>query len=298
MQEQRLDGVIVVNKPSGWTSHDVVGKMRRIAATRRVGHLGTLDPMATGALPLVLNRATRLAQFYTKSDKIYDAVIRFGHATDTYDAEGEPVGEDRPFLATPETMEQLLAPFRGTFQQVPPPISAKKIGGTPAYKLARKKLEVVLNPVEVTVYSAEILGCDGPEVRLKVHCSAGTYLRGIAHDVGREAGVGAYLKSLVRLASGDFTLEQSFALETLQELSEAGRLDEALVPAASLLPQFPNEVVDRVTAAQIRQGRDFRVSPFRAVKGAKYVKALSEDGELLAIGEARLPTLYHPMLVL
>jgi tRNA pseudouridine55 synthase len=245
-----------------------------------------------------VGRATRLSQFYAKSDKVYDAVVRFGYATDTYDGDGVPSSEERPYLCDRDTMDRLLARFRGPIQQVPPPISAKKVGGTPAYKLARKNVAVELKPIEVHIYSLELLDCTGNEIRIRAHCSAGTYLRGIAHDLGQEAGCGAYLKSLVRLACGDFTLDQAFPLDRLQQLAAENRVADALVPAARLLPQFPNETVDAITAGQIRQGRDFRVSPFRVNKGTRFVKAVTPDGVLLAIGEARLPNVYHPILVL
>jgi tRNA pseudouridine55 synthase len=293
-----MDGVIVVDKPKGWTSHDVVGKMRGIARTKAVGHLGTLDPMATGVLPLVLNRATRLARFYVKSDKVYEGTIRFGQATDSYDADGEPVGEAREFLPTPELIERLLDRFRGTIMQTPPPVSAKKIGGQPAYKLARKKIAVELAPVQVTVHELALLGCEGPEIRVRVHCSSGTYLRAIAHELGQAAGVGAHLASLRRTRAGEFSIANARTLDQLQELAAAGRLSEALLPGALLLPEFPSHVVDRLTEGQIRQGRDFRTSPFRTPSDARYVKAVTEDGNLLAIGEAVLPNLYHPMMVL
>lgn len=293
-----MDGAFVVDKPAGWTSHDVVNKMRRIANTRRVGHLGTLDPMATGVLPLVVGKATRLSQFYAKSDKVYDATIRFGHSTNTYDAEGEATSEEKPYTVTREELDRMLDAFRGTIQQTPPAVSAKKIHGRPAYELVRKKIEVVLQPVEVTIHSAEILECEGNTARLKVHCSAGTYLRSIAHDLGQAAGPGAYLDKLIRLQSGAFTLDQAFKLERLSELSLAARLDEAMIPAARMLPEFPAETVDEVTAAHIRNGRDFRVSPFRVPKDTKTVKAVTQHGDLLAIGEIVLPGLYHPVLVL
>jgi tRNA pseudouridine55 synthase len=293
-----MDGVIVVDKAEGWTSHDVVGKMRRIAGTRRIGHLGTLDPMATGVLPLVVDRATRLAQFFVKNDKVYEGTVRFGQATDTYDAEGEPIGEAREFLATPESIEPLLARFRGTFAQTPPPVSAKKVNGQPAYKLARKKIAVELAPVEVTVFELALLGCEGTDIHVRVHCSSGTYLRAIAHELGQAAGVGAHLCALRRTRAGDFSIDNARTLDQLQELSTAGRLDEAVLPGAQLLPEFPMHVVDRVTETQIRQGRDFRTSPFRTPADARYVKAITEDGALLALGEAVLPNLYHPMLVL
>ncbi|MBM3736757.1 MAG: tRNA pseudouridine(55) synthase TruB [Acidobacteria bacterium] len=293
-----MDGAFVVDKPAGWTSHDVVNKMRRIARTRRVGHLGTLDPMATGVLPLVVERATRLSQYYVKSDKVYDAVIRFGRATDTFDAEGTPAGEDQPYTTDVATVDRMLDSFRGTILQMPPRISAKKIDGQPAYKLARKNLEVKLNPVQVTVHSADVLECEANKVRVKVHCSAGTYLRVIAHELGQAAGCGAYLERLVRLRSGDFTIEQAHTLERLAELAAAERLEEALIPAGQLLPGFPSEVVDMVTEGQIRNGRDFRASPFRVTRNSPYVKALGHDGALVCIGELKLPNLYHPITVL
>lgn len=294
-----MSGAIVVDKPIGWTSHDVVNKVRKLAGTRKVGHLGTLDPAATGVLPLLVGRATRLSQFYAQSDKVYDAVIHFGWATDTYDVEGEPTTEKQePQQLDRERLEKLLEGFKGKIQQMPPPISAKKIRGKPAYKLARKNKPVELKPVEVEVYSIELLGTEGPEARILVHCSAGTYLRTIAHELGQQYGCGAFLKSLVRTRCAHFDLERAWKIEELEELAREDRLYEAIIPAAELLPQFPAQIVDRITAAQIRHGRDFRISPFLVQKPGRYIKAISEEGELLAIGEARLPNLYHPIVVL
>lgn len=293
-----MDGVLIVDKPEGWTSHDAVGKVRRLAGTKRVGHLGTLDPMATGVLPLVVGHATRLAQFYMKSGKTYDAVVRFGWSTDTYDRDGKPTSPvTEPEIDRAE-LEKQLQNFSGVFAQTPPPISAKKIGGTPAYKLARKNLPVELKPVEVTIRSIELVHLEGPEARLVASCSAGTYMRAIAHDLGKALGCGAFLKTLRRTVSGEFTLEQARTIVQLEELAKESRLEEALIPAAQLLPDFPSEYVDALTAGQIRQGRDFRVSPFRVRGPARYVKALTQDGQLLAIGEVRLPNVYHPFLVL
>ncbi len=292
-----VDGVIVVDKPEGLTSHDVVNRMRRLAGTRKVGHLGTLDPMATGVLPLVIGRATRLAQFFSTTEKHYDARIRFGWATDTYDREGKRVSETVEPRFTRAELDDALAPFRGTFLQTPPPFSAKKVAGTPAYRLARKQIAVELQPVEVHVYALDLVEFDGAVAHIRVHCSAGTYLRGIAHEVGQRLGCGAFLESLRRTASSEFTADQAHTLDALRDLAEQGRLTEALIPAPQLLPHFPSATVDALTAGQIRQGKDFRVSPFRAGSGAKYVKAISQDGYLIAIGEARLPHLYHPVLV-
>ena len=273
--------------------------MRRLANTKRVGHLGTLDPIATGALPLVIGRATRLAQFYARRDKLYEAVIRFGFSTDTYDRAGVPIGPpETPPPLDGGMLEAHLQRFRGKFLQTPPPVSAKKVGGKPAYELARKNIVVDLAPVEVQVYELSVLGIDGPDVRIRAFCSAGTYLRSIAHELGRELGCGAHLYQLRRTESSGFPVEQARTLEQLQELATADRLDEALIPAVQLLPEFPSEYVDEITEGHIRQGRDFPVSPFRVQKGAPYVKAISRSGELVAIGEIKLPNLYHPMLVL
>jgi tRNA pseudouridine55 synthase len=293
-----LDGVIIVDKPRGWTSHDVVNKMRRFAGTRKVGHLGTLDPSATGVLPLVIGRATRLAQFYTRNDKIYEGVIHFGHSTDSYDADGQPTSPEVAVTFDRATIDAALDHSRGEFAQMPPPVSAKKIGGTPAYELVRKQQPVDLKAVTITVSELVILKLEGCEASVRVRCSAGTYLRSIAHDAGRVLGCGAYLKDLRRIASGEFTIDSARTLEQLAALSEEGRLAEALVPAAQLLPEFPAEMVDAITAGQIRNGRDFRVSPFHSHGGTQFVKALNSEGDLIAIGEARLPHLYHPVLVL
>lgn len=294
-----MTGAIIVNKAPGWTSHDVVAKVRRLAGIKKVGHLGTLDPAATGVLPLVVGRATRLAQFYTASDKVYDAVIHFGWATDSYDAEGEVTSEKQePEALDPGRLAPLLERLRGKIQQVPPPISAKKIGGTPAYKLARSKKPVKLEPVEVTIHSIEQLSCEGPRLRLRVHCSAGTYLRSTAHDLGQAYGCGAFLETLVRLESGEFKLSDARTIEELEAMAGDGTIDQAVLPAARLLPDIPSQTVDHLTATQIRQGRDFRGSPFQNSQPAKRVKAISQEGDLIAVGEAVLPNLYHPMVVL
>jgi tRNA pseudouridine55 synthase len=293
-----VDGIIVVDKPEGFTSHDVVNRVRRLANTRKVGHLGTLDPMATGVLPLVLGRATRLAQFFSTGEKIYDARMQFGWSTDTYDREGEPASEPVEPRFTRDELEAVLAQFRGSFLQTPPPFSAKKVAGTPAYRLARKGTPVDLQPVEVRVFDLDLLEFEGATARIRLRCSAGTYLRGIAHDAGRALGCGAFLTALRRTASGEFAEGQAFTLEVLDTLARAGNLQEALIPATRVLPDFPNAPVDTVTAGQIRQGKDFRLSPFVERADAKYVKAVGPEGDLIAIGEMRLPHLYHPVLVL
>lgn len=297
-----MDGVLVVDKPEGWTSHDVVGKMRRLAGMKKIGHLGTLDPMATGVLPLLLGRATRLAQFFSSDQKIYEGVIRFGHSTDTYDRQGDPTSEPVIPSFSRDQLECALNASRGTFEQTPPPVSAKKIAGVPAYKLARKRkaagdtTPVEIKPVTVTVSRLDLLSFDGADAAIHVECSPGTYLRSIAHDAGQRLGCGAHLCALRRLSSGGFDIASATTIDGLAKLAAEHRLSEVLIPAASLLPEIASELVDDLTAGQIRQGRDFRVSPFR-VRAGKYVKAVSSEGELIAIGEAMLPNVYHPILV-
>ena len=293
-----MDGVIVVDKPEGWTSHDVVGKMRRIAKTKKIGHLGTLDPIATGVLPLVIGKATRLAQFYIKSDKIYEGLVRFGWSTASYDRAGEPTSDKVEVTVDREALEAALEPFRGEIQQVPPAVSAKKVDGRRAYELARKSIAVELAPVAVEVYEIAVLEVIGADARLRIHCSGGTYMRSIAHDVGQALGCGAHLTELRRLASGEFDLAQARTIAQLESLAADERLMDALVPASKMLPGMPSVFVDDVMVTQIRNGRNFAASAFRSDAGSRRVKAVSRDGDLVAIGEAVLPNLYHPAVVL
>jgi len=295
---EAMDGIIVVDKPAGWTSHDAVNRMRRLAGTRKVGHLGTLDPMATGVLPLVIGRATRLAQFFMRSDKIYDARVRFGYSTNTYDREGTATSSVVAPVVTREALEHNLQAFRGEFLLRPPAVSAKKVQGTPAYRLARQQVEVELALVPVHVYELNLVALEGPEAHLWARCSAGTYMRSIAHELGQAMGCGAHLSALRRVRAGDFSIEQARSMEDLDTLAREGRLNEALIPASDLLPEFPSVIVDDTMASQVRQGRDFPVSPFRAGIGTRYIKAVSTAGQLVAIGEAKLPHIYHPVVVL
>ena len=272
--------------------------MRRIANTKKIGHLGTLDPIATGVLPLVIGRATRLAQFYTRSDKIYDGVVRFGWSTRTYDRAGEPTSDPVEYTVDPETLEAALVPFRGEFLQTPPQVSAKKVDGRRAYDLARQAVAVELAAVPVHVYELSVLEVAGATARLRVHCSGGTYMRSIAHEVGQALGCGAHLQDLRRTASGEFELEHARSIAQLESLAADERLLDALVPASKLLPGLPTVFVDELTATQIRNGRNFPASPFRSEPAARRVKAVTRNGELVAIGEAVLPNLYHPVVVM
>ena len=288
-----MNGLILIDKPAGWTSHDVVNRWRKLANTKRAGHLGTLDPMATGLLVLVTGTATRLAQFYGKSEKTYLAEITFGQTSNTYDAEGEVVITHAP-PPTDEAALTALQEFRGRFLQTPPPVSAKKINGVPAYKLARQNKEVDLKPVEVNITQLEVKSMGAGRLCIQVRCSAGTYIRSIAHDLGQKLGCGALLSCLRRTQSGEYSVEQARTLDQLAALAAEQRLNEALIPIAQMLPDIPSEHYDSVVETHIRQGREFRTSPFVVTPGAPLVKALSRSGDLIAIGELKIPNLYHP----
>lgn len=292
-----VDGFALIDKPAGCTSHDVVNRWRKLAGTKRVGHLGTLDPMATGLLVVMTGKATRLAQFYGANAKTYLAEITFGLVSDTYDIEGEIATTGSP-MPSHGAITAALQKFRGCFQQLPPPVSAKKIKGIPAYKLARKQLPVELKPVEIEVRQLDILGLEENKLRIAVTCSAGTYIRSIAHDLGVELGCGAVLSSLRRTHSGEFSVEGARTLDVLTALARNGRLAEAIIPAGQLLPHFPAEYYDLFTENRIRQGRDFRTSPFVVSPAAPFVRALTHSGRLIAIGQLKIPNLYHPSVVL
>ena len=293
-----MNGLVLIDKPAGCTSHDVVNRWRKLANTKRTGHLGTLDPMATGLLALITGTATRLAQFFGKDDKTYLAGIVFGLESDSYDADGDVVSTGVAPPSDSATVCEALDQFRGRLLQTPPPISAKKIAGVPAYKLARKNVPVTLEPVEIEIKHLEVRDYSSSRLELMVTCSAGSYIRSLAHDLGRLLGCGGILSSLRRIRAGEFSVEQAHTISDLENLSAAGRLAEAVIPAASLLPDLPVEHFDSSIVTQIRQGRDFRTSPFVVPPGAPRVKALSRSGELVAIGDLVMPNIYHPSTVL
>ncbi len=292
-----MNGLVIIDKSAGRTSHDVVNTWRRLSGSRRVGHLGTLDPMATGVLALVVGSATRLAQFYGKQFKTYEAEIRFGVVSDTYDVEGA-VTPTSGGLPGPDAVRTALEAFRGSISQVPPPVSAKKIKGVPAYKLMRQKIKVELKPVQVEITELVIDAQASDSITITVTCSAGTYIRGIAHDLGQQLGCGAVLAKLRRTRSGEFDVSRARTLDDLTALAAEGRLNDAVLPASTLLPEFPTAYVDSLVEAQIRQGREFRTSPFVVKSEAPFVKAVSHSGELIAIGELKFPNVYHPGIVL
>jgi tRNA pseudouridine55 synthase len=315
-QPPALDGALVINKPQGKTSHDVVEAVRRLAGFRQIGHLGTLDPLATGVLVLLLGRATRLAQFYAGRRKRYRCAVRFGFATDTYDADGTPQGPDQPPALSPELLEPLAAQFVGRRAQTPPPFSAQKIHGTPAHELARKKKPVELKPVEVDVYEFRLLGIEGPLARFAIECGAGTYIRALAHDLGNLQGSGAHLSEIVRTAVGEFTLDQAITLEELLEAAQAGRLPERVIPLEGLLADLPRVTVLPIVERRVRHGARFsiplaQIQPGRvlAAEGAPAqldsgdwkparLRVFDRQEKLIAIAQAVVPRTYQPVVVL
>ncbi len=293
-----MNGLVLIDKPGGCTSHDVVSFWRKLANTRRTGHLGTLDPMATGLLALMTGTATRLAQFFGKEDKTYCAEITLGLVSETYDTAGELRSTGIAPPSQPEVLREAFNQFRGRFIQTPPAVSAKKVNGVRAYKLAREHAPFALKPAEVEVKRLDIQSIAAHKVTVLVTVSSGTYIRSLAHDAGERLGCGAVLSALRRIEVGAFGIEQARTPDQLRDLAAQGKLAEAVIPAAELLPDFPCERVDALTEAQIRHGREFRTSPFVVRPGAPFVKAISRSGELIAIGQLRLPNLYHPSTVL
>lgn len=302
-----MNGVLIIDKPSGLTSHDVVARVRRILQQKAVGHLGTLDPMATGVLPLVLGNMTRLAQFYLASDKSYEGVIRFGFATDTYDAEGEPISEPQQPSLTLTQVRELAAKFVGSIEQMPPPFSAKKIKGVPAYKLARKKKEVVLTPVTVEIKQFKILAIEdvdsddgtGACARFQARVASGTYMRSVAHEMGQLAGCGAHLQSLRRTAVAEFELEDAHTLEQLEQAAQGAIGEEAiadlLIHPRKLLPSIPSVTATDDIIARIRHGRAVNLPE---LSRAREVKVFYGQRELIAISTRIAGTLFHPRIVL
>jgi len=289
-----MNYILVIDKAAGLTSHDVVHRVRRILGQKSVGHLGTLDPAATGVLPIVAGNLTRLAQFYTQSEKSYEGVIRFGFATDTYDAQGEPTSTVQPVALKLEELLEVMAMFRGRIQQIPPPFSAKKIAGVPAYKLARKKQQVTLKPVEVEIREFEILAAHGECLNFRARVSSGTYMRSVAHDLGQKVGCGAHLQSLRRTAVAEFGIEDAHTLDELEKAAQQGSIEEIAVHPRKLLPRFPCVTASDETASLIRHGRAVNLPE---MSKAPRVKIFSGQTDLIAIGSRVAGTLFHPEIV-
>ncbi len=290
-----MNGVLIIDKPSGLTSHDVVNRVRRILQQRSVGHLGTLDPLATGVLPLVTGTLTRLAQFYTASPKTYEGEIRFGFSTDTYDAEGQATSPTQPVTLQPEQVTELATRFHGVIEQVPPPFSAKKIQGAPAYKLARKKKDVVLKAVRVEIMEFKILAVEGDHARFRARVASGTYMRSVAHEMGQQLGCGAHLASLRRTAAAEFEIADACTLEQMLEAAQKDAVEDLFVHPRKLLPTLPSVTADEAAVARIRSGRSVNLPD---LSRARQVKVFCGQRDLIAIATRVAGTLFHPKIVL
>jgi len=290
-----MNGLLIVDKPPGMTSHDVVSRVRKLTGESSVGHLGTLDPMATGVLPLLLGRYTRLAQFFKQDSKRYTGTIRFGFATDTYDADGLPVGPCVAPELTLQRIRQLAEHFRGMMQQTPPPFSAKKLQGVPAYKLARAGKPVQLRTVPIEIRHFEILAYRAPDASFAVEVSSGGYVRSIAHELGVQAGCGAHLAHLCREQAGAFTLQQAATLDQVAQWIEEGSLAQRLPHARLLLPHLPCVTVDAGTALRLRNGMACNLPDYSA---APLIRIFTSQNDLFAIGRRLAGTLMQPMVVL
>ena len=285
-----MDGVLVIDKPTGLTSHDVVAAARRALRERRIGHTGTLDPLATGVLPLACGRATRLVRFLTASEKEYEAAIRFGVTTDSYDATGTETSRSglRPDA---DAVTRGLAALTGSYLQMPPAFSAKKVAGQRAYEMARAAKPVVLTPAPVTVVRSDLLELAGELARVRLTCSAGFYVRSFAHSLGELVGTGACLQDLRRTRSGEFTLDRSIGLETLVQ----GGAEEAVIPLNRLLTAFPAAILTDQDRKRVSHGQEIDGDS----DSAEWVRLEDQEGHLVAIARAgSRPGSLHPAVVL
>jgi tRNA pseudouridine55 synthase len=294
-----LNGLLILDKPSGMTSHDVVAIVRRATGERSIGHLGTLDPMATGVLPLLDGRYTRLAQFFSQAEKEYTGHIRFGFATDTYDAEGEPAADPKPLRHTLAELQRLATHFHGEMDQLPPIYSAKKIGGVAAHKLARAGEPVPVKPARIRIHDFRLLSLEGDTGSFAITVSAGGYVRSVAHELGAMAGCGAHLSSLRRTRAGVFTLAQAITFEQLKDAAAAADPEAAfaeLLPhPRTLLTEMPSVTVDEQNAGRMRNGMQVNLPEYSQ---ASLVKVFTSPTELLGIARRVAGTLMQPHVII
>jgi tRNA pseudouridine55 synthase len=314
-QPAPFDGALVMNKPQGKTSHDIVDAVRHLAGFRQIGHLGTLDPLATGVLVLLLGKATRLVRFYAGRRKRYNASFRFGYATNTYDSAGVAAGPDAAPVLDRQLIERMAAESLGRFEQKPPIFSAKKVHGRPAYELARKNQAVELKPACVEVFEYRLTEIAGSVARFSIECSSGTYIRSLVHDMGQKLGCGAHLSEICRTAVGEFSLEQAIELVDLAKAAREGNFQSCLIALENLLSDYPRTNVLPVLEKKVRHGGKFNIvlsqlQPGRAelpegatteLDGAAVhaprLRVFSQANRLIAIAEAVLPRTYQPVVV-
>ncbi len=249
-----MDGLILVNKPKGITSHDVVDQIRDILGIQKVGHYGTLDPLATGLVIVAVGKTTRLFPFYSKKDKTYTGRIRLGFSTDTYDSTGKPISSESKEYPKKSALLNGMKKFVGKIEQVPPPYSAKKYKGKPLYELARGKKDYKLRPNKISVYFFDLIQFTPPDVEFKVRCSSGTYIRSIAHDLGQHLECGAHLSELTRTAIGEYHMDESLELDKIKSLAKKGKIEEFLIPIEFLLPEFPKIILSERGSVLAKNG--------------------------------------------
>src|SRR5690242_5975594 len=300
-----MDGVLIVNKEAGWTSHDVVAKVRHLLGGTKVGHAGTLDPAATGLLPLLIGKGTRIAEYLLVWDKEYHAVLRLGETTDTQDATGTVVDRQAVDQITPAAIREAVERFRGVIEQVPPMYSAVKVAGVPLYKSARAGKTIAREARTVVIHELEILAIDGRDVTLRVVCSKGTYIRTLCADIGVALGVGGYLYTLERNRVGPLTLDRALTVETIATRQALGCLGEDLLSLDWVLQDFPALVVDEQTASRVRHGVPVPLCRIIRRKTGQEnaqnsqgmpVRIHDDGGRLLAIG--RLPSEQHETITI
>ena len=277
-----MNGIVIVDKPQGWTSQDVTARLRRVFSTRRIGHGGTLDPMATGVLPVFVGRATRAVEFFEHAEKTYETVLRFGQRTDTQDITGT-VLEERPVNLTEQNVLDALPAFRGEILQVPPMYSALKVNGQKLYDLARKGKQVERQPRKITVHELELLDFDGQNARLRVRCSKGTYIRTLCEDIGNALGCLGCMAELRRTQAGEYTAEQAVPLETLLE---AEHPEEFLLSMDSMFLHYPAVTLTSKQELRCRNGNSFTFP----LPGGTY-RAYSEQGEFLMLARVEENTM-------
>ncbi|MCK5056158.1 MAG: tRNA pseudouridine(55) synthase TruB, partial [Candidatus Aminicenantes bacterium] len=281
-----IQGLIVLNKPGNITSHDAVDKIRTIFNMKKVGHFGTLDPLAEGILLIALGKATKFFDFYVKKRKLYSGVIKFGYSTATYDSEGAPVSEKKEIDLRKTDIKEILSGFTGKIAQVPPIYSAKKVKGKPLYKYARENIEVKIKPVNIEIFSLQgkVLGKD--TLWFEALTSSGTYIRSLAHDIGQKTGVGAFLESLKRVKIGEFDIRDSVTLDRLTEEVKSGNITKVVTPIESLLPEFPKIIVNQGGRKAVLNGMPLEVKDIIKVlstEKSEYFRLFDEEGKLLSI---------------
>lgn len=306
-----MDGILLINKPPRLTSHDVVQKVRKILGIQKVGHFGTLDPMATGLMIVAVGKATRFFSFYSKLNKVYRGQIRLGFATNTYDADGTPSTAEKANFPSEETLLKYMADLTGEIEQIPPLFSAKKFKGKPLYVLARKNQDVKPRPVTIQIYYFRLVSYDPPFIEFEAACSSGSYMRSLAHDLGQSLQCGAHLSQLKRTAIGDFHIQSSITLETLGKLVQETKIEKIFIPLESVLPEFPKIILNEEGVALAKNGNMVfsehihalsRVSfnfPDTQTEPVQICRLFNQDGRLLALGKFQPEKNgLHPYLVI